>query len=212
MSIFQKHPHNFKFLTNRLPYRSRLLPSSSARRRRASLGPVVSLGPVPPNCLLRRRTGRAPPRPRTRAPSSHRTCSSAAKDLRRPACSVAAQDVLLRRQGPTPPCLLRRRTGRAPPPPRTCADDIPFFLAGPAPPPPLRTRARLDHELPLRLDHELPQALSQSWTSNWTPSAASLQLAAPPLLVLPHGAPLLVCCRLRSPARAAAGEKKYRAL
>ena len=217
MSIFQKHPYNFKFVTNRSPYRSRLLPSSSTRRRRASPGPVVSPRPAPPNCLLRRRTGRAPPRPRTRAallaPLPHMTCSSAAqdprrpacssaaKDLRRPACSITAQDVLLRRPGPastiSPPSSqgLRRRRPR---PARAWVSSAWTTSSRRA-----WTTSSLKLILKLFCDPG-PQARA--------PSAASRQLVAPPLLVLPPGDPLLVCCRLRPPTRAAAGENKYMVL
>ena len=194
MPIFQKHPHNFKFVTNRSPYRSSLLPSSSARRRRVSPGPVVSPGPAPPNCLLRRRTRRAPSQPRTRAallaPSPHRTCSSAAKDLHRPACSIAAQDVLLRRPVPAPTISPPSSQGlrrRRPVPARGWVSSAWTSSAW--------TTSSV--KLILKLFRgPRPQA--------GAPSAASPQLAAPPLLVLPPGAPLLVCCRPELPCSCAA--------
>ena len=77
--------------------------------------------------------------------------------------------------------------------------------------PPSRTCARLrlkrlNREFRPRLDLELPQARPGPQARALSP--APLQVATGPLLVLPPGGQLLVCCRRRSPARAAVGEKK----
>ena len=68
---------------------------------------------------------------------------------------------------------------------------------------------RLDREFRPCLDLELPQAHPGPQARALSP--APLQVATGPLLVLPPGGHLLVCCRRRSPARAAVGEKKYKA-
>ncbi|KAI4990417.1 hypothetical protein ZWY2020_038780 [Hordeum vulgare] len=177
---------------------SRLLPSSSSCRQRASPGTCSAAAQ---DELLR---------PPIASPLPPRTCSSNAQDPRRPiACSAAAKDVLVRRPRPAheSACstvsqdVLLRHPGPGLPPPGLCG-------IYPLPPPKICAATTQDlhapgSQAPGPRVPAAPGPRAQS-SSSWTSSSSSFSYSSASCcwspLVLPPGGPLLVLLLVRRSA------------